>query len=43
MTELKRFTPETTAATDVLRMPDSFPGMFHVTDMRGRILQVSDD
>ncbi|MGP6086311.1 EAL domain-containing protein [Antarctobacter jejuensis] len=43
MSQLKRIVPAKTSATDVLRMPDSFPGMFHVTDMGGYILQVSDD
>ena len=43
VSELQSIASAPTDVTDILRMPDSFPGIFHVTDIRGRITQVSDD
>ena len=43
MSEILRFPSTPTVMADILNIPSSFPGMFHISDMKGRITQVSDD
>ncbi|MEJ6391605.1 sensor domain-containing protein [Gymnodinialimonas ulvae] len=43
MSKLQKIPLSPTPVTETICLPNTFPAMFHICDMRGRIIQVSDD